>query len=213
MVLSAFINAAKSSPSSVIISFPAMPFARTTTISFVDVSPSMLIILKVSVISLERAFCNIEGAIATSDVINTSMVAIFGWIMPLPFAIPPMRQVFPPSSNSTATDFLTVSVVMMPSAARSLPSALRPFASSEMPSAIGAISSGCPITPVDATTTSAALIFSSPAASAAISSATASPFGAQVLAFPLLQIIACAWPSAICCFVTAIGAPFTRFVV
>ena len=39
--------------------FPASPFANTTTISFVDVSPSMLSMLNVSWISLFRAFCSI----------------------------------------------------------------------------------------------------------------------------------------------------------
>ena len=48
------------------------------------------------------------------------VVAMLGQIIPTPFAIAPMRQVLPPSSNSTATDFGTVSVVMMASAALSL---------------------------------------------------------------------------------------------
>ena len=54
---------------------------------------------------------------AASVVINTSMVAMLGWIMPLPFAIPPSRQVFPPRVNSTAASFITVSVVMIAAAA------------------------------------------------------------------------------------------------
>ena len=122
IVLSACINCAKASPSCSISLFSAMPFASTVTISLVEVSPSTLTMLKVFAMSAERAFCSICGVMATSVVINTSMVAIFGWIMPLPLAMPPILQVFPPISNSTARVLGTVSVVMMPSVASSDPS-------------------------------------------------------------------------------------------
>ena len=55
-VFNAHIKASKSSPSAVISVLPAMPFASTTTMSLVEVSPSTLSILKVSVTSLLNAF-------------------------------------------------------------------------------------------------------------------------------------------------------------
>ena len=62
------------------------------------------------------------GVTVASVVMNTSMVAMFGWIMPLPLAMPPIWQTFPPHSNSTAVIFGTVSVVMMAAQASSLES-------------------------------------------------------------------------------------------
>ena len=58
--------------------------------------------------------------IFASVVIKASMVHIFGWIMPEPFAIPPMVTVSfrPRRSNVTATSFSFVSVVMIAFAAR-----------------------------------------------------------------------------------------------
>ena len=77
-VFSAFMKVAKSSPSAVMVSLPAKPLARTVTISLVEVSPSMESMLKVLVMSWDRAFCSISEEIAQSVVMNTSMVAILG---------------------------------------------------------------------------------------------------------------------------------------
>ena len=101
-VLRAFMNSAKSGPSAVISGFPARPSAMRETMSLVEVSPSTLTMLKVSCTSVERAFWSISGETAASVVMNTSMVAMLGWIMPLPLAMPPSRQVLPPRVNSTA---------------------------------------------------------------------------------------------------------------
>ena len=144
---------------------------------------------------------------------NTSMVAMFGWIMPLPLAMPPRRQVFPAMVNSTAASFITVSVVMMPSAALWLPWAESPAARAGRPSAIGAMFSGSPMTPVEATTTSSGRMDSAFAVRADICSAISIPLALQVLALPLLQITAWAVPSLRCALVTFRGAPLTRLVV
>ena len=69
------------------------------------------------------------------------------------------------------------------------------------------------MTPVEATTTSDGSIPRAFPVRQHISSATASPPGLQVLALPLLQITARAYPSATFFFVMAMGAPFTRLVV
>ena len=61
---------------------------------------------------------------AQSVVRKHSMVPMLGWIMPEPLAMPPIRTVLPPITVSTASSFLTVSVVMMAWAAASLPAAV-----------------------------------------------------------------------------------------
>ena len=114
--------------------------------------------------------------------------------MPLPLAIPPMRQVLPPRVNSTATSFFTVSVVIMPSAARSLPSSVKPSISEGIPAAMGAISMGWPMTPVEATTTSSGLMCRAPPNRELICWAISMPFALQVFALPLLQMMAWAVP-------------------
>ena len=55
-VFSAFINSQNSSPSELMVSFCARPFASIITLSLVDVSPSTLTMLKVFLISSESAF-------------------------------------------------------------------------------------------------------------------------------------------------------------
>ena len=101
-LLSALQNAVKSAPGAVISALPARPFASTATMSFVDVSPSMLTMLNVSCTSPESAACSMAGLTAQSVVRKTSMVARFGWIMPEPLAMPPIVQVLPPAVNCTA---------------------------------------------------------------------------------------------------------------
>ncbi|MDY4162116.1 MAG: hypothetical protein SOX97_00820 [Sutterella sp.] len=82
-----------------------------------------------------------------------------------------------------------------------------------MPASIGARGRGCPITPVEAMMTSSAGMPEIFASMPHMASATFSPSGAQVLALPELQSIACAKPSARCALVTAMGAPLTAFLV
>ena len=57
---------------------PASPFARTSSVSFVEVSPSMLIELKVRVVTSRSVFCSNAGAIAASVATKASVVAMFG---------------------------------------------------------------------------------------------------------------------------------------
>ena len=79
--------------------------------------------------------------------------------------------------------------------------------------AMGVISSGSPITPVEATMTSDESMPATFVTRAHIFSATSSPSLLQVFALPLLHITACATPFAMLRFVTSTGAPFTRFWV
>ena len=145
--------------------------------------------LKVSFTSSDSAFCSMSGEIAASVVMKTSIVAIFGWIMPEPLAMPPIWATLPPSSNSKAASLGTVSVVMMASSASAwfFPS---PAASAGKPFSMGSSVICSPMTPVEATMTSDAATFAYCAASFAIPSAISMPFALQVLALPELQTTA-----------------------
>ena len=116
--------------------------------------------------------------------------------MPEPLAIPPILHSTPPISKLTAISFGIVSVVIIASAAWSEWSP-NPAFRAGMPEAIGVMFSGWPITPVEATTTSAGFIPSTDASRSLVRSAISTPFALQVFAFPLLHMTACALPSAI----------------
>ena len=118
------------------------------------------------------------------------MVARFGWIMPLPLAMPPSLQVLPPATKDTATSFSLVSVVMMASAASWEPFSCTEAYSSAMPDLMGSMDRGWPMTPVEATITSSAFRPVAWAVSWHICQATSSPSALQVLALPLLQMAA-----------------------
>ncbi len=122
--------------------------------SLVEVSPSTEIMLKVFSVTWWMALSSMAGLMAQSVVTKQSMVAMLGWIMPLPLEMPPTFTVLPPISTSAAASFAMVSVVMMAVAAAWEPSALRAFTSSGMPAWMGSMGSTWPMTPVEATTTS-----------------------------------------------------------
>ena len=71
-------NKSKSAPSLSMTGFSAMPFAMMETISFVEVSPSTLTMLKVSSTASLSAFCSMGVVIAASVVRKPSMVAMLG---------------------------------------------------------------------------------------------------------------------------------------
>ena len=83
-----------------------------------------------------------------------------------------------------------------------------------MPFFIASILRGTPITPVEATSTSSFLILNALAQRWVIFFAFDKPSSPlQVLAFPLLIIIAWAFLLIKCCLVIVSGAPFTLFFV
>ena len=194
-------------------SLPAAPLARMASISFVEVSPSIEIILNVSSATSLHAFCRSSGAMSASVVTKQSIVAILGWIMPEPFAMPPIVHSLSPIGKRTATCLRFVSVVMIASAASPLPPVESDAASAGMASLIGPSGSGWPITPVEATTTSFAAIFSACAALLHIAAAISRPSALHVFALPELHKIARARPFCRCSRVTMSGAPLTLFCV
>ena len=82
------------------------------------------------------------------------MVAMFGAIMPAPFAIPPTMHVHFPDGNSTATSLGLVSVVMIARAASAPPCRERRRPASATPARTFSMGRRTPMTPVEATSTS-----------------------------------------------------------
>ena len=124
-------------------------------VSFVDVSPSTVIILKVSFTTSLTASCKRALLIARSVVIKASIVHILGWIIPDPLLIPPSVTVLPSISKDTATSLLTVSVVIIALEA-SVPALMLPskvLLIASTPATSLSTGSCIPITPVEATAT------------------------------------------------------------
>ena len=143
-------NFSKSAVSGKISLLRVQPFDRTKTISFVEVSPSTVIWLKVFSTFCERASCRVSLEITASQVIKASMVAILGWIMPEPLATPAMVTSSRPNISVTATVLISVSVVSM---ALEKSSALPLITNLDKPFFRVSIGKSSPMTPVEATAT------------------------------------------------------------
>lgn len=106
-----------------IVFAPLAPLARTTMVSFVDMSPSTEIELNERSTAYVSADWSDAGVMAASVAIMPSNVAcscpdggdggaIFGWIIPAPLSIPTILTSLPPSSNDFVRSLGNVSVVM-----------------------------------------------------------------------------------------------------
>jgi hypothetical protein len=93
--------------------------------------------------------CKTGCAIAASVERYASIVAMFGWIMPEPLAIPPIVIMAPPILCRNAACLDRVSVVMMALAASSSPPRRSRATKRGNPDRIRAIGSDPPMTPVD----------------------------------------------------------------
>ena len=172
-------------------SMPAWPFARKRAVSLVLVSPSTEIALNVWSTTRFQNGRSVPGSETASVVITASNVAISGWIMPAPLAMPPMMIGPPGVSRRTAQCFGRVSVVMIARAASTPPAGESFVAASRRPRATFSTGSGTPMTPVESTR---AVRGGRPAASSAlraIARAASSP-AAPVHAFATRAFIATA---------------------
>ena len=184
--------------------------------SFVLMSPSMVMRLNDCSTETLSAFCSTSFSITASVVRKQSIVAMFGSIMPAPLAMPPMRTCCPPISNSTAISLGKVSLVMIARATAALPSAESAAGKfcAIVPS-IFSIGSGTPMRPVEQTSTCRSF---SPSALAvgtrhALCRLDAGESPVQALALPAFATIARTSALRRCIRETRTGAAFTRFVV
>ena len=119
------------------------------------------------------------------------MVAMFGWIIPDPLAMPPMRTGRSPIFISRAIVLVTRSVVTIDRDASSEPVSLNASTALGMPDLSASIRIRWPITPVEACRMSSGAILSALAKISALSIASAHPcFPVLALAWPALHKIA-----------------------
>ena len=183
-------NAAASADPSAISPAPfiASPLASSTIVSLVDMCPSTVRRLKVAPAARTSIARRTAGSIAASVARNASVVAMFGAIMPTPFADPPIVTVRPAMRIRAPACFGRVSVVRIAraKAASALGPAARRARALGMPGRTFSIGRKCPMTPVDATRTASEGQPISRATSPVISSASARPRApVQTFAFPL----------------------------
>ncbi len=171
--------------------FPAMPLASRITVSLVLMSPSTLIRLNDWFTAVARHCFSCRGAITASVVKNPSIVAMFGWIIPAPLAMPPIVIRLPPRVTRTAYSFEQESLVMIASAAGAPPLAEIMPSSFLMPAWILTLGRRTPMRPVEQTNTSSSSQPIRRATPAAIARAWIIPIGpVQALALPLLTMMA-----------------------
>ncbi len=143
---------------------------------------------------------------------TTSIVARPGASMPAPFAMPPIVQ---PSRVTTAV-FATVSVVMMACAALSPPSELSSVIACAVPARTFSrkTSSPVPMSPVEQTSTSPALMPSSSAAFSAVWWVVWNPkLPVKQFAPPELRTTASTTRSATACWDQMMGLALARLLV
>src|SRR3990172_6765693 len=192
---------------------PAAPVASRKIVSLVLVSPSTLIRLKDRPTAKRSARWSSGGSTAASVVTSESVVAMRGWIIPAPLAMPPSVTACPPISIWTAPVLGNASVVRIASAACS-PCGPSDAASAGIPLRSRSLGSGTPIPPVLATSTRAREMPRARATRSTISHASRRPCSpVQALALPLLITTAWARPPWTCSRLTSTGAACTRFVV
>ncbi len=182
---------------------PAAPDARTKTVSFVLVSPSTESWSQVRAAAGRSRPHRTSGATVASVSTTDSIVAIRGWIIPTPLAIPLTvtragRPSLPGSSRIAVATLVFESVVRRATAAASSPSSDAASTGTRAASPAPTLSSGSrvPMTPVERWSVRSTVTPVVAASIAAISAWSASP-AAPVAAFalPLVEMTASAQPN------------------
>ena len=128
---------------------PLSPVAERVTASLVEVSPSIVIRLKLSATAFFNKLSSVAASILASVPTNASIVAKFGQIMPAPLDIPVMVHERPSNSNCLLLNLGRVSVVKIAEAARlQLVSDRSPIACGKA-AMIASVGKASPITPVE----------------------------------------------------------------
>jgi hypothetical protein len=188
--------------------------AITTNESLVDVSPSTVTRLnEPSASSVANCFitpCETQASVA----MNPSMVAMLGRIMPAPLLMPVMVTSTPSTLAFALKALATVSVVMMPSAARSQWSGRASASAAGRPASMRSTGSGSMITPVENGSTCSGAISSSRASAMQVERARTRPSSpVPALALPVLMTIARMSPLSKCSRHTCTGAAQKRLRV
>ncbi len=178
----------------------ARPVAASTKLSLVDVSPSTVAPLN-DTSATSRTICASSGAaIGASVAMNDSIVAMSGWIMPAPFAMPVTVTGTPSTVTRRDAPFGTVSVVMIAFAAANQPSARAAALAAGSASTMRLTGSGSMITPVEYGSTSSGAQSSSRATATHSACASASPDSpVPAFALPALTMSARIPAPAACC--------------
>ena len=180
----------------------------------VEVSPSTVIRLKLWGRAWRRSVFRTWGVAAASVKINTRSVAISGWIIPEPLAMPARVNSLPSILPLTREALGRVSVVMMARAASPNPSGFSPATKSGRAWIMRSPGRGAPMTPVDDGSTRRSGIFSNLAAARLVDRAASNPRGPlQALALPAFTRMAWAVPARRRAWVITTGAALTRFLV
>ncbi len=114
-----------------------------------EVSPSTVTRLNEPSASSVASCCISAGATAASVAMKPSMVAMLGRIMPAPLLMPVTVTVLPPTSARTLNALAMVSVVMMPSAARSQWLVAASARAAGKPASMRSAGNGSMMTPVE----------------------------------------------------------------
>ena len=179
----------------------------------VEVSPSTVIRLKLWGRAWRKSVFRTRGVAAASVKINTRSVAISGWIMPEPLAMPARVNSWPSIMPLTREALGRVSVVMMARAASPNPSGFSPATNGGRAWIMRSPGSGAPMTPVDDGSTRRSGILSNLAAARQVARAASNPRGPlQALALPAFTRMAWAVPPRRRAWVTTTGAAFTRLL-
>ena len=188
-------------------------------LSFVDVSPSTVAPLN-DTSATSRAICDRSAAATGASVaMKTSIVAMSGWIIPAPLAMPVTVTGTPPTLTRREAALGTVSVVMMALAAANQPSARAAARAAGNPRMILSVGSGSMITPVENGSTSSGAQSMSRATATHSARASAKPRSpVPAFALPALTTSARKSLTAACCRArcsrhTVTGAAQKRFCV
>ena len=185
-----------------------------STVSLVDISPSIVMRLKLSSTHSNTALRSDSRGMLASVVMKHSIVAMLGEIMPAPFTQPPRRTRCSPRSNETAISFARVSLVMIAAATSDPFFGPSPAMSVSVFGSKRDIGIGRPMTPVEDTPISVRFRPSGLATASHIALASRMPCTpVQALALPELAMMARRSPLRRCACETRTGAAFTRLVV
>ena len=186
-VSAARTGASRGSSARVIGGSGALPVAATTKLSLVDVSPSTVAQLN-ETSAMSRASAASSGAARGASVaMNDSIVAMFGWIIPAPLAMPVTVTGTPSTTTRRDAPLGTVSVVMIAEAAANQWSARAVACAAGSAATRRSTGSGSMITPVENGSTSCIVQPTRLATAAQVVSASARPRApVPALALPAL---------------------------